>query len=194
MAKTIRSSGLQLPPSFLASTAASEMTMGAPPRTETRRVGRDLDYGTIKLKRGARVTGRIVTTTGAPVPGAHLYLRRFEDVHQSLVRMTTTVGTSAEDGAFTLTEHVAEPRLLIAVHDAGTDWAILTTPADRDRVFRRFERAVGDRNFPGLGIGLWIVREIVAAHGGHIDIRGDIGKGATFDVALPRSRQKDVKT
>jgi signal transduction histidine kinase len=72
------------------------------------------------------------------------------------------------------------------VHIKVTDRGIGIARSDHERIFRRFERAVGGRNFPGLGLGLWIVREIVAAHCGRIDIHSEPGKGATFDVVLPR--------
>lgn len=78
------------------------------------------------------------------------------------------------------------------LHIEVGDEGIGVAPRDHERIFRRFERAASERNFPGLGLGLWIVREIVAAHGGHIDIHSEGGKGATFDVVLPRSHERDV--
>ena len=78
------------------------------------------------------------------------------------------------------------------LHIEVCDEGIGIAPKDHERIFRRFERAVGEKNFPGLGLGLWIVREIVAAHGGRIDIHSERGKGATFDVALPCSHERDV--
>lgn len=53
------------------------------------------------------------------------------------------------------------------------------------RVFERFQRLHSDRNRSGLGIGLYIVREIVVAHGGTIVLRSDPGEGAEFTVELP---------
>lgn len=78
------------------------------------------------------------------------------------------------------------------LHIEVCDEGIGIAPKDHERIFRRFERAVGEKNFPGLGLGLWIVRQIVAAHGGRIDIHSERGKGATFDVALPCSHERDV--
>jgi PAS domain S-box-containing protein len=57
--------------------------------------------------------------------------------------------------------------------------------ADRDRIFERFERGVSDRSFAGLGLGLWIAREIVEAHRGRIGVESPEGGGAEFFVALP---------
>jgi PAS domain S-box-containing protein len=53
------------------------------------------------------------------------------------------------------------------------------------RLFERFERAVSSRNFGGFGLGLWIARQMVEAHGGSISLESDAGLGATFTVELP---------
>jgi signal transduction histidine kinase len=54
------------------------------------------------------------------------------------------------------------------------------------RVFERFERAVSDRHYGGLGLGLYITRTIVEAMGGSIQVASTLGAGATFTVVLPR--------
>jgi signal transduction histidine kinase len=59
---------------------------------------------------------------------------------------------------------------------------------DHERIFQRFERAVSERHYGGLGIGLWITRQVVEAMGGTIDVRSELGDGATFVVELPRER------
>jgi signal transduction histidine kinase len=66
------------------------------------------------------------------------------------------------------------------------DLGIGIAPLDRERIFERFARAVSGRNFGGLGLGLYIVGQIVAAHQGRIDVASRLGEGATFTVALPR--------
>jgi two-component system, LuxR family, sensor kinase FixL len=62
------------------------------------------------------------------------------------------------------------------------------------RIFERFERAVPSSHYSGLGLGLWIARQIVDAHGGTIDVDSELGHGATFTVTLPRSRATDGPT
>lgn len=53
------------------------------------------------------------------------------------------------------------------------------------RIFERFERAVSKQNISGLGLGLFIVRQILEAHGGNISVASELGKGARFIVRLP---------
>jgi signal transduction histidine kinase len=57
-------------------------------------------------------------------------------------------------------------------------------PKDHERIFQQFERA-SRRDIGGLGLGLYIVREIVAAHGGRVWVESAVGKGSTFSVELP---------
>jgi signal transduction histidine kinase len=52
------------------------------------------------------------------------------------------------------------------------------------RIFERFERAVSV-NYGGLGLGLYITRQIVEAHGGTIGVESALGQGASFTVELP---------
>jgi PAS domain S-box-containing protein len=65
------------------------------------------------------------------------------------------------------------------------DHGIGIAPEDQRRIFQRFERAVPVSHYSGFGLGLWIAREIVGAHGGSIDVDSAIGRGSTFTVRLP---------
>jgi signal transduction histidine kinase len=60
----------------------------------------------------------------------------------------------------------------------------------RDRIFDRFYRVSGpkQRAISGLGMGLYIVAEIVKHHGGSITVDSTVGKGSTFTVTLPQTR------
>ncbi len=73
---------------------------------------------------------------------------------------------------------VSGPR--IRVQDAGPG----IPPAEQDRIFERFERGLRTQGHPGMGFGLWIVREIVQAHQGRVWVQSPPGGGATFEVSL----------
>ena len=53
------------------------------------------------------------------------------------------------------------------------------------RMFERFARFAPARHFGGFGLGLWIARVIVEAHGGTIGVESQVGQGASFFVNLP---------
>ena len=66
------------------------------------------------------------------------------------------------------------------------DHGIGIAPEHQARIFGRFERAVSDRHFGGLGLGLWIVRQVIESHGGTITVESAPGQGSRFVVRLPR--------
>ena len=70
----------------------------------------------------------------------------------------------------------------IAVRDRG----IGMSRDDLERVFGRFERASSAHNYGGLGLGLWIVRQVVEAMGGSISAESEPDRGSTFTLRLPR--------
>jgi signal transduction histidine kinase len=76
---------------------------------------------------------------------------------------------------------VVDDRALLTVIDHG----IGIDKENQARIFERFERAVSSKHYGGFGLGLWIVRQIIQAHGGDISIRSRIGEGSTFIAELP---------
>ncbi|WP_267145431.1 sensor histidine kinase [Myxococcus guangdongensis] len=69
----------------------------------------------------------------------------------------------------------------LAVRDEG----IGVAQEDQERIFERFERTESAQHFKGLGLGLWITKRIVEAHGGGIRVESQPGRGSTFTVELP---------
>lgn len=65
------------------------------------------------------------------------------------------------------------------------DRGIGIAPQDHQRIFGRFERAVSARHYGGLGLGLFIVRQLLEAMGGTIQVASALGEGARFTVELP---------
>ncbi len=104
---------------------------------------------------------------------------RIEQVFTNLLANAIKFG----QGKPVLVRVTSEPELAhLSVADQG-----IGIPAEHQlRVFDRFERAVSSTNFGGLGLGLYISRQIVEAHGGAIRLESTPGAGTTFTVDLPR--------
>ena len=60
-------------------------------------------------------------------------------------------------------------------------------PEKHEFIFERFERVVGSGEISGLGLGLYISRQIVNAHGGAIRVVSRVGEGSEFIVTLPQA-------
>jgi signal transduction histidine kinase len=70
---------------------------------------------------------------------------------------------------------------LFSVVDHGVGIA----PESHAHIFERFGRAGAVQHYGGLGLGLWIAREIVTAHGGTLTVESALGEGAAFYLRLP---------
>jgi PAS domain S-box-containing protein len=76
------------------------------------------------------------------------------------------------------------PEARLEVVDEG-----IGIPSDRlPHIFEPYERAVSSRHYGGLGLGLYVVRTLVEAHGGHVDAASHIGQGTRMTVRLPTVR------
>ena len=73
-------------------------------------------------------------------------------------------------------------RLVVRDHGPGI------APQDQARIFEPYERAASYLNVSGFGLGLFIVKQIVEAHGGTIRVESAPGRGTAFVVELPRRR------
>ena len=72
-------------------------------------------------------------------------------------------------------------QVVVAVSDQGKGIA----PENIPHLFQRFSRAKDERRATGTGLGLYITRVLVEAHGGHIQVKSQVGKGSTFTFTLP---------
>lgn len=73
-----------------------------------------------------------------------------------------------------------------------TDQGIGISPENKSRIFDKFERAINANDVSGLGLGLYISRKIIEAHGGSISVESELGKGSTFTFTLPLKDTQDV--
>lgn len=90
---------------------------------------------------------------------------------------------SAEGTDIDLEVQVEDGAMLTSVTDHG-----IGIPKDEiPQLFERFHRArnVSSRYYGGLGLGLYIARAIIEAHGGSIGVRSVEGQGSTFTMRLP---------
>ena len=80
-----------------------------------------------------------------------------------------------------LSVHIANGRVRVDVKDAGAG----ISRADQARIFQAFERVTTKSRVGGLGLGLYIGRQIAVAHGGTLSVDSKPGQGATFTLELP---------
>jgi PAS domain S-box-containing protein len=113
----------------------------------------------------------------APVPGAFDRSR----VEQVITNLLANAAKFGKGKPISLHVDADGPRARIRVVDRG----IGISAEDQARVFDRFERAVPAQHFGGLGLGLYIARQIVEAHGGEIRVESAPGAGTTFTAILP---------
>ncbi|HEY4186236.1 MAG TPA: hybrid sensor histidine kinase/response regulator [Polyangia bacterium] len=76
-------------------------------------------------------------------------------------------------------------RIGSSVRASVTDRGIGIAPEHQARIFERFGHQESTSNYGGLGLGLWIARRIVEAHGGTLTVASRLGEGATFAISIP---------
>ncbi|MFL5354177.1 sensor histidine kinase [Archangium sp.] len=64
------------------------------------------------------------------------------------------------------------------------DHGIGMSAGEAAHVFDRFSRGVSEQHYGGLGIGLYLVKQVVDAHGGTLSVESQPGEGSTFTVEL----------
>jgi signal transduction histidine kinase len=102
-------------------------------------------------------------------------------VEQVITNLLSNAVTYGEGRPITITVRCVGARAEIVVADQGIGIA----PEALSRIFERFERAASGRQYGGLGLGLWIVRQLVEAMDGSIGVESALGRGSTFTVRLP---------
>ena len=85
-------------------------------------------------------------------------------------------------GAVTVSVTAYELFCRIDVTDTGMGLA----EEEQAKVFQRFYRAPAARDGEGVGIGLYLVRQIAAGQGGYVKVSSQRGRGSTFSLFLPR--------
>jgi signal transduction histidine kinase len=97
--------------------------------------------------------------------------------------LSNAITYSADSTEIMVKTSATNQRVTLAVQDFGLGIAKEKQPY----VFERFYRVAGttERTHPGLGIGLYVSREIIKRQGGSIWVKSEKGKGSTFGFTLP---------
>jgi signal transduction histidine kinase len=106
---------------------------------------------------------------------------RIEQVLQNLIQ--NAIKYSPDGGTVRLHARRDGDHAVVAVSDEG----IGIPASELPRLFQRFYRAanVEERHISGMGVGLYVVREIVGLHGGDVTVESKEGRGSTFTFWLP---------
>ncbi|GHH01301.1 GAF domain-containing protein [Comamonas sp. JC664] len=103
-------------------------------------------------------------------------------LEQVLVNLLSNAAKYGAGRPVTVAVDVVGSLARLSVRDEG----IGVAPEEQERIFEQFERSASvQHHFKGLGLGLWITKRIIEAHGGTIRLWSEPGKGSTFTVELP---------
>lgn len=158
-----------------------------------------IDAGSLELKRAPVAVGHIIAgaieavTPRAEANGIILVLNLPEPdaiivaddarVRQILFNLlSNAIGFSTEGSTVTLSALSTPEATVLTVSDLGVG----IPPAIQDRMFERFESRSQGSSHRGAGLGLAVVRSLVALHGGQIRVESTTGIGTTISVELPR--------
>ncbi|HLU53189.1 MAG TPA: GAF domain-containing sensor histidine kinase [Acidimicrobiia bacterium] len=143
----------------------------------------------------AKVAAQVVDVARTRFP-AHRFALRVEKpvvIEGDMLRLHRVIANLVDNAAIhgpsgglvtiEITEDAGEA--VLAVSDRGPG----VPPADRDRIFERFVRL--DGNHAGTGIGLYLVKALVDAHGGKVTVTDAPGGGARFEVRLPEGSSRE---
>jgi signal transduction histidine kinase len=108
---------------------------------------------------------------------------RLGQVYINLLTNAIKYSPRADNVLVRLWQQEEPPRAMVSIHDSG----IGIDTIHHEKIFERFYQVTDpeEKTYPGLGIGLYICREIVVRHRGRIWVESSKGQGSTFYVALP---------
>jgi len=136
------------------------------------------DYTTIAAARRVTLEVSDQTPAGSRVRVDKLgFTRVLGNLVSNSLKFTPT------GGRVTVSARLNGSDLALTVQDTGSG----IEPAEVQRVFERFSRLERHRDVAGSGLGLFVVRSVVSAHGGEIEVTSKVGEGTTIAVTFPAS-------
>ncbi len=125
-------------------------------------------------------TERIHLRIPEQLPAARADANRLERILINLLSNACKYSTPGTPVIVRIAER--QGQIVISVADRGTG----IRPEQLPRLFLRYSRAGANRRHPdALGLGLFITRKLVEAHGGEIWVESEVGVGSTFSFSLP---------
>ncbi len=111
-----------------------------------------------------------------PLEGDPLALERvFTNLLHNALKFT------AERGQVTMSTTWTDHEIVVSLTDEGCGIA----PEELPLLFQRYRRTAATRHREGTGLGLFIVKALVEAHGGRVEVSSEVGKGSCFTVRFP---------
>lgn len=135
---------------------------------------------TIERLRGMFVIAKAEVPILLPCESIYGYWDKMR-IEQVLTNLLTNALRYGEGKPITVHIQKYENKVQLSVKDQGVG----IEKKHHQKIFDRFERASMSNEAQGLGLGLFIVKELVAVHGGRIWLESEIGKGSSFFVELP---------
>ena len=137
----------------------------------------------VEVSQGSPKAPAIRVTAGPEPMRVRADAGRLEQVFLNL--LANAIEHAAGSETIEVTVKATGRRAEVAVRDHGSGVA----PEDIRMMFEAYTRLGDAKGAPGLGLGLYVAREIVTAHGGEIEARSRIGKGTVMTVRLPLARR-----
>jgi two-component system, NtrC family, sensor histidine kinase KinB len=127
-------------------------------------------------------TGGLNLTADFPLPEVRVLADRERIGHVFSNLISNAVRHTSKDGRVTLSARITNGAVRFTIADSGSG-----IPKEyQERIFDKFFRVPG-AGPKGTGLGLYITKEIVSAHGGEMGVESEPGKGSTFWFTLPKA-------
>jgi PAS domain S-box-containing protein len=129
---------------------------------------------------------RLVAAVEFPENFPHVYADP-DKIEQVLTNLVENAAKYADPQSLQVTGGLADGQVTVAVADSGEG----IPTSDLPRVFTKFFRRAETRP-TGSGLGLWISRGLVEAHGGRLVVESEVGEGSVFRFSLPIAPPKEL--